>query len=126
MKAGRNFAIWLVIIVVMSFLMGGFSDGARRASASNLAFSDFMNEVEAKRVSEVTIAGSNVTGELTDGRRFYSYTPYDPTMVETLRKSGVVVKAEPEDTTANTFWGIDFVVSDDFVNRGLGLFYETS
>ncbi len=106
MKAGRNFAIWLIIIAVMSFLMGSFSDGARRASASNLAFSDFMNEVEAKHVSEVTIAGANVTGELTDGRRFYSYTPYDPTMVETLRKSGVVVKAEPEDTTVNTFWGI--------------------
>jgi len=106
MKSGINFAIWIAIIVVLSFLMGGFTDGARKASASNLAFSDFMNEVEANHVSEVTIAGANVSGQMTDGRRFYSYTPYDPSMVETLRKSGVVVKAEPEDTTANTFWGI--------------------
>lgn len=106
MKAGKNFIIWLVAIVVLSTLMSGFNEGAKRANTSDLAFSDFMNEVEAKRVAEVVIAGANVSGQLTDGRAFYTYAPYDPSMVETLRKSGVVVKAEPEDTSANTFWGI--------------------
>ena len=106
MKTGKNFVIWLIVIVVLSFIMGGFNEGVQRGNSSDLAFSDFMNEVEAKRVTEVTIAGSNISGRLTDGRTFYSYAPYDPSMVETLRHSGVVVKAEPEDTSANTFWGI--------------------
>ena len=106
MKAGKNFVIWLIVIAVLSFLMNGFQEGAQRISSGNLAFSDFMNEVEAKRVADVTIAGANVSGHLTDGRSFYTYAPYDPSMVETLRQNGVVVKAEPEDTTANTFWGI--------------------
>ena len=106
MKAGKSFIIWLVAIIVLSTLMSGLNEGTKRASSVNLAFSDFMNEVEAKKVSEVVIAGSSVSGQLADGRAFYTYAPYDPSMVETLRKSGVVVKAEPEDTSANTFWGI--------------------
>ncbi|MBR1605590.1 MAG: ATP-dependent zinc metalloprotease FtsH [Alphaproteobacteria bacterium] len=106
MKAGKSFIIWLVAIIVLSTLMGGFNEGMKHSKSVSLAFSDFMNEVEAKRVTEVTIAGSSVSGQLTDGRAFYTYAPYDPSMVETLRKNGVVVKAEPEDTSANTFWGI--------------------
>lgn len=106
MKAWKNFIIWLVAIVILSFLMNGFNGEVQRTGTSNLAFSDFMNEVEAKRVADVTIAGASVSGTLTDGRRFYTYTPYDPSMVETLRSNGVQVKAEPEDTSANTFLGI--------------------
>ena len=106
MKTGKNIIIWLVAIVVLSSLMSGFNEGARKAASAEVAFSDFMNEVEAKRVSEVVIAGANVSGKLADGRAFYTYAPYDPSMVETLRQNGVVVKAEPEDTSSNTFWGI--------------------
>lgn len=106
MKAGKNFAIWLIAIVFLSLLMSGFQEGAQRVSSGNLAFSDFMNEVEAKHVTDVTIAGSHVSGHLVDGKAFYTYTPYDPSMVETLRQNGVIVKAEPEDTSVNTFWGI--------------------
>ncbi len=106
MKSGKNLVIWLAVILVLSALMSGFDNGLKHAASANLAFSDFMNEVEDKRVSEVTIAGAHVTGMLSDGRAFYTYAPQDPSMVETLRKNGVVVKAEPEDTSANTFWGI--------------------
>jgi len=106
MKAGRNLIIWLVAIVAISFVMNGFTEGAKRASAVDLPFSDFMNEVEAKRVTEVTISGPNVIGSKTDGSVFYTYAPEDPSMVETLRKNDVIVKAKPEDTSANTFWGI--------------------
>ncbi len=106
MKSGKNLVIWLAVILVLSALMSGFDNGLKHAASASLAFSDFMNEVEDKRVSEVTIAGAHVTGMLSDGRAFYTYAPQDPSMVETLRKNGVVVKAEPEDTSANTFWGI--------------------
>ena len=54
----------------------------------------------------MTVSGPDVYGTYTDGGKFYTYTPYDPTMIETLRKNNVVVNAKPEDTSANTFWGI--------------------
>lgn len=106
MSLGRNIIVWLVAILLLSSLMNHFSETAKKANYADLAFSEFMNEAENKRISEVTIAGANIEGKLTDGRNFYTYAPYDPTMVETLRKNGVKVEAQPEDTSSNTFWGI--------------------
>lgn len=106
MSSGRNIIVWLVAILLLSSLMNHFSETAKKANYADLAFSEFMNEAENKRISEVTIAGANIEGKLTDVRNFYTYAPYDPTMVETLRKNGVKVEAQPEDTSSNTFWGI--------------------
>lgn len=80
--------------------------GADRANAENLAFSEFMNHVENKKVSEVTIEGASISGTYVDGKRFYTYAPFDPNMVEMLRKNDVKVTAQPEDTTSNTLWGV--------------------
>ena len=77
-----------------------------RSAGSELPFSEFMNQAENNRIAEVTVSGPDVYGTYTDGGKFYTYTPYDPTMIETLRKNNVVVNAKPEDTSANTFWGI--------------------
>ncbi len=106
MNSGRNLIVWIVAILLLSSLMNHFTESAKRANYSELAFSEFMNEAENKKISEVTIAGANIEGKLTDGRSFFTYAPYDPTMVETLRKNGVKVEAQPEDTSSNTFWGI--------------------
>ena len=49
----------------------------------------------------------------------YTYSPYDPTMVGTLRQNGVKVEARPEDTSSSTFWGV-------FVSWfPLGIYHET-
>ena len=80
--------------------------GNARSAGSELPFSEFMNQAENNRIAEVTVSGPDVYGTYTDGGKFYTYTPYDPTMIETLRKNNVVVNAKPEDTSANTFWGI--------------------
>ncbi len=106
MSSGKSIIVWLVAIVLLTSLMNGFTESAKKASYAELAFSDFMNEAENKKISEVVISGANIEGKLTDGRNFYTYAPYDPSMVETLRQNGVKVEAKPEDTSSNTFWGI--------------------
>lgn len=106
MKSGRNIIVWLAAIILLSALMNNFNESAKRANSAEMAFSEFMTEAENRKISEVTIAGANISGKLSDGRDFYTYAPYDPTMVETLRKNGVKVEAQPEDTSSNTFWGI--------------------
>ena len=106
MKAGKNLIIWLIAIIVLSFLSNVFTEGAMKASTIDLPFSDFMNDVEGKRIAEVTISGANIVGTKTDGRMFYTYAPDDPSMVETLRKNDVIVKAMPEDTTGDNLWGM--------------------
>lgn len=106
MKMGRNIIVWLVAIVALSVLMNAFTASPQRSGSEELAFSDFMNQAENKQISEVKIEGASIYGTASDGRKFYTYAPYDPSMVETLRKSGAKVTAKPEDTSSNTFWGI--------------------
>ena len=106
MKSGKSIIVWLVAIVLLSSVMNMFNGGATRTNHEKLAFSDFMNDVESKKVASVTIAGSDISGNYTDGRKFVTYAPFDPSMVETIRASGAKVSAQPEDTSANTFWGV--------------------
>ena len=48
-----------------------FQDPERVKSQKNtLAFSNFLNEVDAKREVEVQIQGNNITGVLADGKIF--------------------------------------------------------
>ena len=106
MRTGRNIIVWLLAIVLLSGAMNMLVGGADRANAENLAFSEFMNHVENKKVSEVTIEGASISGTYVDGKRFYTYAPFDPNMGEMLRKNDVKVTAQPEDTTSNTLWGV--------------------
>lgn len=106
MRAGRSIIVWLIAIVLLTSLMNMFGEGSAHATAENLAFSDFMKDVESKRISEVTITGAEISGSYLDGHKFYTYAPEDPTMVETLRNSGVKVTAKPEGSAACTFWSV--------------------
>ncbi len=106
MRTGRNLAIWLVIVFFISLAANMFTGSTERAGMENLAFSEFMNHVENKKVAEVTIEGANIKGVYTTGQHFHTYAPFDPTMIELLRKNDVKVTAQPEDDVANTFWGV--------------------
>ena len=65
----RNFAIWVIIILLLVALFNLFknpsSDGRR---ANEIPYSEFLNSVEAKTVRDVKIKGSRLTGTL--GKRF--------------------------------------------------------
>ena len=106
MRTGRNIIVWLLAIVLLSGAMNMFNGNAERANAEKVAFSDFMKHVENKKIAEVTIEGANISGRYTDGKSFYTYAPFDPSMVEMLRKNDVKVTAQPEDNTSSTFWGV--------------------
>ncbi len=106
MGMGKNLLIWIAVFVALSFASAMFNGDVSKASAEKLAFSEFMDKVENKQVSEVTISGASINGVATNGTRFYTYAPYDPTMVENLRKNDVKVNAMPEDTTGDNLWGM--------------------
>lgn len=103
---GKNFFIWLGIFLAISLSLGLWSNDTAKIGAQRLAFSEFMDKVENKQISEVTIAGASISGTLTDGAKFYTYAPNDPNMVDNLRHNNVKVIAVPEDTTSTNLWGI--------------------
>jgi len=106
MKFGKNMIVWLASFVLLTMIFGAFEKSKESSLSKNMAFSDFMLAAENNEVAEVTISGPEVKGSMTNGQSFETYTPYDPTMIETLRKSGAKVTAVPTDSSGGTFWGI--------------------
>jgi cell division protease FtsH len=98
---GRNLALWVIIALLLVVLFNLFQPGASRTAATQVAYSDFVSEVNGGRVREVTIQGHTVSGALTDGRTFQSYAPEDPGLVQHLEDKGVRVVAKPEESEMN-------------------------
>jgi cell division protease FtsH len=98
---GRNLALWVIIALLLVVLFNLFQPGATRAVSTQVAYSDFVAEVNGGRVRDVVIQGRQVTGQLTDGRNFQTYIPEDPTLVSRLTDKGVRVLAKPEDSDVN-------------------------
>ncbi|MBE6458699.1 MAG: ATP-dependent metallopeptidase FtsH/Yme1/Tma family protein [Alphaproteobacteria bacterium] len=106
MRNARNIIVWIVAFILLSAAMNMFMPGGDRVNSEKLAFSEFMDHVENKKIAEVTIEGASISGMYTDGKRFYTYAPFDPTMVELLRKNDVKVSAQPESNTSDNLWGV--------------------
>ena len=97
MNFRRNAALWLVIVLLLFALFNLFQGTATRGPQQQLAFSDFIDQVEAGQVLEVTIQGQQVTGQFRDGRQFQTFAPEDPNLVTELRANGVRISAAPEE-----------------------------
>src|SRR5690348_28864 len=98
---GRNLALWVIIALLLVVLFNLFQPGATHNTATQVAYSDFINEVNGGRVRDVVIQGRTVSGQLTDGRTFQTYTPEDSSLVGRLTDKGVRVIAKPEDSDVN-------------------------
>jgi cell division protease FtsH len=99
---GRNLALWVIVALLLVALFNLFqpASGPGRTS-SQLAYSDFLNEVNAGHVRDVRIQGRTLSGNLNDGRSFQTYTPEDPSLVSRLTERGVRVEARPEESDVN-------------------------
>ena len=89
----KNLALWLVIGLSMILLFNVFNQS--QPVEKELIFSDFIAQVERGEVVEVTLKGSDIRGQLTDGTSFRTYAAEDPELVPTLRKQGVRIAAKP-------------------------------
>ena len=98
---GRNLALWVIIALLLVVLFNLFQPGATRPASSQVAYSDFISEMNTGHVRDVVIQGRTVSGQLNDGRNFQTYTPEDPTLVQRLTDKGVRVIAKPEDDGVN-------------------------
>ncbi len=98
---GRNLALWVIIALLLVVLFSWFQPSAVQHTATPVAYSDFLGDVNQGRVRDVQIQGRVVTGRLADGTTFQTYMPEDPQLVQRLTDKGVRVNAKPEDGDAN-------------------------
>src|SRR4051812_15008947 len=91
----KNLVIWLVIGLVLMTVINQFQQ--RQQVPNTIDYSQFLEEVKAGRVSEVTIEGRNLKAKTAEGRTITSYSPGDIWLVSDLLKYGVKIKAKPEE-----------------------------
>src|SRR2546430_10535188 len=97
----RNFALWMIIILLVVALVMLFVSPGKRVPSQELAFSQLLNEVDQGHVREVTIAGNEITGHYADDRAFATYAPNDPSLVQSLYKKNVAITAKPQSESTN-------------------------
>ncbi|WP_243310330.1 ATP-dependent zinc metalloprotease FtsH [Fundidesulfovibrio agrisoli] len=102
----KNLGIWAVICLVMIVLFNLLNQ--QPPQSSKLAYSEFLKKATAGQVEAVKIQGHRIEGITTDNQRFATYSPNDPTLVQTLIANKVQVRAEPEEESP---WYVSLMVS---------------
>ncbi len=93
----RNFAIWVIIGLLLIALFNLFQNPSPRSRSNEISFSQLLSEVDSGTIGDVTIAGNQITGHYSDGRTFQTYAPDDPTLVQRLYGKGVKITAKPSE-----------------------------
>src|SRR5580698_6320899 len=91
----RNFALWVIIFLLVLALVTLFQSPGQKAPTSEITFSQLLTDADAGNVRDVTIAGPEISGHMKDGRTFQTYAPNDPTLIQTLYKKDVTITAKP-------------------------------
>ncbi len=95
----KNIVLWVVIAVVLMSVFNNF--GPQSNDSGSMDYSSFISNVKNGAVARVDIQGRTITGELTDGSKFTTYSPdYDPGLIGDLLDNGVTIKAEPAEKTS--------------------------
>ena len=136
----RNFALWVIIVLLLLALFTLFQNPGQRTSSTDVSFSQLLTEVDQGHVRDVIIQGPEIHGTFTNGSSFQTYAPNDPTLVKRLYDGKVQITAKPPgdnvpvspsrylDSNVRTpvvfwtCWAIDVRARVDWAGKSLMLF----
>ena len=88
----KNLILWLIIATV---LLTVFKQLDSPVSNQEIAYSEFISQVQDGHVKSVTISGANIIGEYSNGQRFETVRPgHDQKMLDDLFRNNVEVKGQ--------------------------------
>src|SRR6202043_2850307 len=105
----RNFALWVIIVLLLLALFTLFQNPGQRTTSQDLAFSQLLRDVDAGNVSDVVIQGPEIHGTFKNGQTFQTYAPSDPSLVKRLYDKGVTITARP--LQDNVPWFVSLLIS---------------
>src|SRR5213080_4763066 len=105
----RNFALWVIIVLLLLALFTLFQNPGQRTSSQDISFSQLLTEVDQGHVRDVVIQGPDIHGTFTNGSSFQTYAPNDPTLVSRLYNGKVQITAKPPGD--NVPWFVSLLVS---------------
>jgi cell division protease FtsH len=100
----KNLSLWLVISLMMILLFNMFNKP--KPVADKISYSDFISQVEAGKITAVTIQGNDVFGkyEGKDGKDFRTYKPNsDADLTQMLLDKKVTIQAKPDEEKFSWF-----------------------
>ncbi|WPO43412.1 ATP-dependent zinc metalloprotease FtsH [Tardiphaga sp. 42S5] len=105
----RNFALWVIIVLLLLALFTLFQNPGQRTASQDISFSQLLTEVDQNHVRDVVIQGPEIHGTFTNGSSFQTYAPSDPTLIKRLYDAKVSITAKaPGD---NVPWFVSLLVS---------------
>ncbi|MBA2896861.1 ATP-dependent zinc metalloprotease FtsH [Nonomuraea soli] len=112
-----RFALTLLVVYAAFFLISSFFDGD---PPETISYSQFINQVNAKNVKDISAQGYSVTGVLktaaqdpdSDNKSYTNFVTEIPVFVDDtqlmqqLTNSGVEITSEPISTNRGVFWNL--------------------
>src|SRR6202158_4165333 len=105
----RNFALWVIIVLLLLALFTLFQNPGQRTASQDIPFSQLLSEIDKGSVRDVVIQGPDIHGTFTNGSSFQTYAPNDPTLVKRLYDGKVSITAKPPGD--NVPWFVSLLVS---------------
>ncbi len=105
----RNFALWVIIVLLLLALFTLFQNPGQRTSSQDIPFSQLLTEIDQNHVRDVVIQGPDISGTFTNGATFHTYAPSDPTLIKRLYDAKVSITAKPPGD--NVPWFVSLLVS---------------
>jgi cell division protease FtsH len=97
----KNLVLWVIIALVLMMVFKNFGNPVL---SGEISYSQFISDVKTGRIVSVGIEGSSITGHMSDGNRFTTYSPEtsNDALIGTLLENNVEIKGmEPN---KNSFW----------------------
>jgi len=93
---------WILFILVSIGLIAMVMGGPKQKVISEIGYSDFIAQINADRIHDVTISGGDVTGHFKDNRTFTTYVTSISTLLPKLEEHKVNITVKPEGE--GSFW----------------------
>ncbi|UYY57400.1 ATP-dependent zinc metalloprotease FtsH [Sphingomonas sp. S2-65] len=105
----KSLLIWVGILAALALFVTMFDGRSTAAAGDSIAYSSFLDKVQAGEVKSVNVTGgtggtSTVTGTLSSDAKFRTNAPYDPQLIQTLREKNVTINARPEEQPSVWFY----------------------
>jgi cell division protease FtsH len=106
----RYLALGVIIVLLLLGLFTVFQNPGQRSVSQDISLSQFLNDVDQGKVRDLVIQGQEIHGTYMDGRRFDTYTPNDPALLQRLYgNKTITITARPAQD--NVPWFVSLVVA---------------
>ncbi|KFO67127.1 cell division protein FtsH [Smithella sp. SCADC] len=104
-QSQKNIALVLTILLVFLLVWQLFNQP--KTGTKDINYSEMIAFLDKGEISEVTMQGESITGKLTNGNAFKTYSPKDDKLVTQFREKGVKITAKPTEDS----WYMTLLVS---------------